>query len=196
MKKNYKDNWQNKSRCLSLFPLFLWILECGLLKAQTFTDVALDMGVVHTTGSMDASGNSVSFFDFDNDGWDDLTFAAENDSLYLFRNMGGNAFERLSTGIYQEGMTKHVLWVDYDNDGDFDLFISTYQGFYRLFNNDGNLNFVDVTFDVGLGGFMGFNFGVSFGDVNRDGHLDIYLSKFSEENTLYLNRGDGTFEKL
>ena len=95
--------------------------------------------------------------------------------------------------------------MDYDNDGDNDLFITATNGLARLLNNDGLFNFTDVSIAAGLSGFNTNNFGVSFGDYDRDGHLDFYLARYSmtgnvndpnQTNALYKNNGDGTFTNV
>lgn len=174
------------------------------ISAQTFTDVAQQKGIFHSLNSTDNWGSGVSFFDFNDDGWDDLTFPQEDGNSIFFLNNEGN-FEEINDFIYNEGQTKQVLWVDYDNDGDYDLVVTTREGRYRLFNNNGNFEFTDVSEEAGLSGFNSVNFGVSFCDYNKDGYLDFYLCRYygfddpddlSKVNALYRNNGDGTFTNV
>jgi hypothetical protein len=61
----------------------------------------------------------------------------------------------------------------------------------RLYRNDGNFKFTDVTEKAGVGE-TGYGVGVAIGDYNSDGRLDIYVNNFGP-NVLYRNNGDGTF---
>lgn len=173
--------------------------------AQNFVNVAPLMGISHSvTTDLLYGGNGVSFFDFDNDGWDDITFIQENDSIIFYKNNNGN-FELIPSFVYNPGQTRQVLWVDYDNDGDNDLFITATNGLARLLNNDGIYNFTDVSVAAGLSIFNTNNFGVSFADFDKDGFLDFYLARYylsgnasdpNQTNALYKNNGDGTFTNV
>ena len=61
----------------------------------------------------------------------------------------------------------------------------------RLFRNNGDGTFTDVTEKAGLKG-TGFDVGVAIGDYDNDGHPDIFVAGV-HGNTLYHNNGDGTF---
>jgi hypothetical protein len=63
----------------------------------------------------------------------------------------------------------------------------------RLYRNDGGKRFVDVTEASGIEGPTGKGLGVILSDLDGDGHLDIYVANDADPNTLYVNRGDGTF---
>ena len=90
---------------------------------------------------------------------------------------------------------------DFDGDGWIDLYFastrelpldapSDFQG-NRLYRNRGDGTFEDVTRRAGVG-YRGFNHGLAVGDVNNDGHPDLYLTNLGG-NVLYLNNGDGSF---
>ncbi len=173
--------------------------------AQQFASVAESLGILHSLESTDGWGGGMSFFDFDNDGLDDLTFILENDSIVLFKNLGGS-FEKLPSPVYVQGRTRQAIWVDYDNDGDHDLFITTYGGgSCILLKNTGDFQFVDATFEAGLAGLTTLNYGATFGDYDRDGDLDLYLCRYNmtgvqsdpqDVNALFRNNGDGTFTNV
>ena len=94
---------------------------------QEFIDVAQERGIDHTYG-LGTAGGGVSFCDFNNDGWDDLTLATENDqNVFFFENKNGQ-FVELAPLIQNFNETKQILWVDIDNDGDKDLFVANYKG--------------------------------------------------------------------
>ncbi len=101
-----------------------------------------------------------------------------------------------------ETMTGGVAVFDYDNDGLLDIFFTngaaipslnkSDPSFYnRLFRNNGDGTFTDVTEKAGLAG-VGYSMGVAAGDYDNDGHVDLYVTGF-DRNQLFHNNGDGTF---
>ncbi len=81
--------------------------------------------------------------------------------------------------------------VDYDNDGYYDLFIP--DGVEsKLFHNNGDGTFTDVTARAGLSGLDGVSVGV-FADYDNDGFKDLFVSRTFKHNQLFHNNGDGTF---
>ncbi len=79
-----------------------------------------------------------------------------------------------------------------------DLYLSSNLDSNRLYLNQGNFRFEDVTARAGVGGPPGWKTGVTMADVNGDGRLDIYVSAVRYltmlgRNMLYINNGDGTF---
>ncbi len=182
---------------------FIGCFFCITLYSQqvTFTDVAPSMGIDRTyIGAF--FGVGVSFCDFNNDGLDDLTFSSQNgQKISIFRN-DGNGFTDITfeLEIDESSESKGVLWADYDNDGDKDLFISTHLTSNRLYRNDGDYTFVDVTESAGISTQPWFSVAGSWADYNNDGWLDLYVINYSDEggtpkspNWLYENQGDGTF---
>ena len=99
-------------------------------------------------------------------------------------------------------MAGGVAVFDFDNDGNLDIFftngadINTLQKsspkyYNRLFRNNGDGTFTDVTEKAGLAG-TGYDTGVAIGDYDNDGYEDIFVAGVYR-NTLYHNNGDGTF---
>ncbi len=180
------------------FISFCFLLSCTILQAQ-FTDVAVASGIdLKYQGT--APGAGVSFIDVNRDGWDDLTLA-DVDGIHYYENNGGS-FTEVDLEIFFQGEVKQVLWADYDNDGDLDLYVTGYEAPNRLYQNIGNLEFVDSTQPAGLPINDKRHFGACFGDINRDGFLDLYYTERerpgAEEphhNVFYLNNGDGTFRE-
>lgn len=177
--------------------LFASLLATTSLFAQTFTDVAVANGITHSYGFGELGGG-LSFADFNGDGWDDLTITSQDgDPLYFYINVGGS-FVQITAPVTNTEETKEVIWVDYDNDGDKDLYLTVYEGPNRLYRNNGGLNMTDVT-AAAFGGLDNYpSLGAVWGDVDRDGWLDLYLTSFvyesgSATNYLYMNDGDGTF---
>lgn len=171
----------------------------GELYAQTYKEVALQKGIDHMFG-LGSTGGGVSFHDFDGDGWDDITLTTERGRpIYFYKNNNGT-FERLEALVNNLCESKQVLWIDYDNDGDKDLFVTCHSDVNRLYNND-NMVFADVTEESGLSLAKLKTYGATWGDVDRDGWLDLYVTnkRTDEEiniNNLYLNLGNGTFQDI
>ncbi|HEY3406213.1 MAG TPA: VCBS repeat-containing protein [Ohtaekwangia sp.] len=81
---------------------------------------------------------------------------------------------------------------DFNNDGKTDLFFTSNMGQNKMFLNEGDLKFRDVTEHAKLEGMGGWNSGTSVVDINNDGLLDIYVScignygKIKGHNQLYV----------
>jgi hypothetical protein len=91
---------------------------------------------------------------------------------------------------------------DLNNDGLIDLYFTSNSSGDKLYLNQGNLTFKDITIESGILNKPGFNTGVTMADVNSDGFLDIYVSRggWKDEdnkfaNLLYINNGDMTFSE-
>lgn len=69
---------------------------------------------------------------------------------------------------------------DFNQDGKIDLFFAANQQQNKLYLNEGNLKFKDVTTAAGIPTTLGWHTGVAVADVNNDGLLDIYISRVSE----------------
>lgn len=187
---------------------FLLVTLCFLcaevILAQTYSDVSLEQGIsVMNNGANFGSG--VSFYDFDKDGWDDLTIGSKNQPILCFRNIEGTYESFPLAGVDFVGEPKQIVWVDFDNDSDMDLFVSYTFDRVRLYENNGNFGFSEIGLEAGLLDQPHLeNWGASWGDFDRDGDLDLYSCKLILEgedfpldhtlgNTLYENNGDGSF---
>ena len=88
---------------------------------------------------------------------------------------------------------------DINNDGLDDIFFTANQLPDRLYLNEGNMKFTDITENSGISLDNTWSTGVTMADVNNDGFLDIHISKlgnfkdYPSHNLLYMNNGDGTF---
>lgn len=143
-------------------------------------------------------GAGISFYDYNDDGLDDITLAAANGGDHIFLRNEGGYFVADDLDISNGGeQAKQVIWVDYDNDGDADFFSASDQSKCRLFRNDGDGVYVEVSEESGIPGTVFDFFGASWGDYNNDSFLDIFLSirdpNQIDYNLLYRNNGDGTF---
>ena len=101
-----------------------------------------------------------------------------------------------------ETMTGGLALFDYNNDGLLDIFFTNGAAIpsleksdasyaNRLFRNNGDGTFTDVTKEAGLEG-IGYSMGVAAGDYDNDGFVDLYITGFNR-NQLFHNNGDGTF---
>ncbi len=141
------------------------------------------------------NGSGITFFDYDNDGWDDLSIAtAENNTIRFFKNING-FFAEQNINIDNSNSTKQINWIDIDNDGDHDLFITSDDGGNTLYENLGNMVMQDITLSSGIILDSFPYYGASWGDYNNDGFLDVFISIWDSEtpNILYKNNGDKTF---
>ena len=181
------------------------IVACGALavtavRAQApsvrLTDVTASAGIsfTHNNGAFgkkylpETLGAGAAFFDFDNDGRQDLflvngtswpghTPSASRSKLY--RNAGGGAFVDATTraGLSVDLYGMGAAAADFDNDGWQDLLV-TAVGQNRLFRNSGKGTFVDVTARAGLGSRIGFSTSSMWFDYDRDGWLDLLICNY------------------
>lgn len=148
--------------------------------------------------------------DYDNDGDTDIlvlrgAWLAEQGQHpnSLLQNQGDGSFVDVTfdAGLAEVHYpTQTAAWADYDNDGDLDLYIgneSTKQLIApnQLFRNQGDGSFLDVAADAGVTNLR-FTKAVVWGDFDDDRWPDIYVSNNREDNRLYRNLGDGTFQDV
>jgi enediyne biosynthesis protein E4 len=142
----------------------------------------------------------------------------------LFRNLGNWKFEDVTAkaGVAGQGYSMGAAVADYDNDGDADLFVA---GVFRnlLYRNNGDGTFDDITSRSGIKSDLWSVTGGWF-DYDKDGKLDLFVVNYAQwnskmdqycgdkargirvychprlfeglPNTLYRNKGDGTFEDV
>ncbi len=127
------------------------------------------------------------------------------DSDILYRNNRDGTFSDLSekAGVSDVPPSYGLgaIWTDYDNDGDLDLYVANDQMANFLFRNLGDGTFEETGLIAGAAfsddGTAQGSMGVDFGDYDRDGLLDIYITHFSDDyNTLFRNLGQGRFRDM
>lgn len=165
------------------------------LNAQIFSDQTNALGVEGY--AIGLYGGGVSTYDWNQDGWDDLTFATAEEGIKFYLNNEGN-FDEVDILLPPLSEVKHIVWVDYDNDSDLDLFCGQLGASIKLFQNQGDFIFTDVTEECNFNTEPGTTYGCAWGDVNGDGFLDLYVSNYyfaNQEyvNRFYINQGDATF---
>ncbi len=180
-----------------------------------FVDATGQAGFVYVHGLLNgplseaqALGGGVAAGDYDGDGCIDL-YVVRGDigPNLLFRNRGDGTFEEVgaAAGVaFGEALRFSCgpAFCDYDGDGDLDLFVGGLDTTpLRVFRNDGDGTFTDVTAATGLSVSRRNTFGFTFGDYDADGDLDVVLTHWvvPERATaapgewLWRNNGDGTF---
>lgn len=183
----------------------------------TFTDVSDKSGV----GAPEAKGMGVVLADLNNDGWPDIFVANDTWPNFLFLNNRDGTFHDVSfssgvaaseDGKYEAGMGADAA--DVDGDGWLDLYV-THLDFElnRLYHNNHDETFDDVTFASGIGNKAIFLSAVSmkFFDYDNDGWTDIFqvngamldnIQRFHSEvsypepKLMFRNLGHGKFEKV
>jgi hypothetical protein len=94
-----------------------------------------------------------------------------------------------------------VAVFDYDNDGDLDIYVTNGPGkpnslYSNQLKETGKVSFIDVAQAAGVTATAQDSSGVCFGDVDNDGFADLYVTGVGQDNILYHNNGNGTFEDL
>ncbi|MEO8258942.1 MAG: CRTAC1 family protein [Acidobacteriota bacterium] len=188
-------------------------------RTTRFTDATAQSGIV-----VRSYGMGVAAGDFDNDGWVDLYRTGLSGSVLLHNNRDGTFSDVTGrTGVENRGgWGVSAAFLDYDRDGWLDLFVGNYllyslaaerpclsvagQRDYcppdsyraqpsRLYHNQRNGTFRDVTGTALVGGAYGPALGVATADVNGDGWIDIYVANDGQPNLLWINQHDGTFKE-
>ena len=186
-----------------------------------FKDITNEAGI----GGTKSWSTGVSIADVNADGFLDIyvcnsgDIEGDNKQNELFINNGDQTFTEMAKefGLDDMGFSTHAAFFDYDKDGDLDMYLlnNSYQaigsfnlkknerpkrdfvGGDKLFKNvDGK--FIDVSEEAGIyGSVIGFGLGVTVGDIDKDGWLDIYVSNdFFERDYLYINDKDGGFNEV
>lgn len=165
-------------------------------------------------------GMGVALGDIDNDGLLDVYVTNYGrDALYL--NRGDGRFENITerAGVIVDRWSCSATFFDYNLDGFLDLFVTQYFDYDplvpcysnagvlgyctpkagpplsdRLFRNNGNGTFTDVSDASGIASARGAGLGVVSDDFNNDGWPDLYVANDAYDNHLWINQGDGTFQ--
>jgi hypothetical protein len=182
----------------------------------TFSDATTEAGIrfQHFAGKRSTQlpedmGSGAAWGDYDNDGDDDLyicgiagplgekdeALAASTGGNRLYRNNGDGTFTDVTAaaGVGFKGIGMAAAWADYDNDGTLDLVVTGY-GRLLLYRNLGNGVFSDVSQTAGFAGRKGFWAGVSWGDYDRDGRVDLYICGYVRYGAAAGNAGQTSMQ--
>ena len=154
----------------------------------TFEDISHSAGIDQTSFA-----KGVVAADYDNDGYMDFYVSNQTGSNFLYHNNHNGTFTEIASqaGVPGAGRGFAAWFFDYDNDGWSDLFVASYYGSVeeslktyfglpykagtlKLYRNQGNGAFRDVTKEAGLDEIF-MTMGANFGDVDNDGYPDMYL---------------------
>ena len=188
----------------------------GAGNAPRFEDVTDEAGVGDR-----GYGMGVATGDYNNDGFSDL-FVTNFGGNALYRNEGDGTFTEVGriAGVDDTRWGTSAAFFDFDRDGHLDLFVVNYVDFRVsdnricrptgvrdychpsnfepqvdvLYRNRGDGTFADVTRAAGIDRAYGSGLGVAVLDFDDDGWLDVYVANDGNENQLWWNRGNGTFE--
>jgi hypothetical protein len=187
----------------------------------TFEDVTESSGLKGSGFSMGAAAA-----DYDNDKFTDLYVTGYGGNYLYRNNGDGTFTDvTKKVGVGGGGWSTSAGWIDYDRDGRLDLFVGRYVEWdfetgsvycgeirpgYRAFCHPDNFRgatnilyhqrtdgtFEDVSAKAGIVEPGGKALGVAFGDFDNDGFMDIFVANDSVRQSLYHNKGDGTFEDI
>jgi hypothetical protein len=182
----------------------------------SFTDVTQQSGIVANGYGMGAAVG-----DINNDGLPDL-YLSNLGSNQMYLNKGAGRFVDVTkeSGTDDPRWSTSASFFDYDRDGWLDLMIVNYADFSvtnsptcyaattakdyctprvfrapgnRLFRNNGNGVFEDVTVPAGVNKEFGHGLGIVTADFNNDGWIDVYIANDGDHNQLWTNQKNGTF---
>jgi enediyne biosynthesis protein E4 len=170
---------------------------------STFVDVAESAGLRDAivygepdsfTYIVESMATGCAFFDYDNDGWMDIVMLGGRMLAGIPPGAGNRLYHNNRDGTFsdvtakagladregEQGWAQGVCVGDYNNDGWEDLFL-TYYGQNRLYRNNGDGTFTNVTEKAGLlHPKTRYSTGCTFVDYNRDGQLDLFVSNYLE----------------
>ncbi|MEM8944946.1 MAG: FG-GAP-like repeat-containing protein [Planctomycetota bacterium] len=181
----------------------------GAGAAGFFDDVTTAAGI-DVFRKNDTERFAPRLIDLDRDGHLDLPIASDFETSQLFWSNGDGTFTdgTIPAGVGTDRNGMGSTFGDYDGDGDLDWFITNitpspdgppaFGGFNRLYRNDGNRQFTDVTLEAGVRDSR-WAWGTTFFDYDNDGDLDLIATNgyngtgWSDDRTFLWQNNDGVF---
>ena len=175
--------------------LFLGLIIKNYLYAQNFKNIAKEIGIEHYANRF---GGGVCIFDYNNDGNEDIFLAGGINPCALYENKIDtfiNVINECGIFIDPELVTTCSGACDIDNDGDLDLFVGG-RSYYNniptillFINNKSYFKLFHIYNDIIIK--PNWVESISFGDVNLDGNIDIYLGNYQKNlNSIYNKQGN------
>jgi hypothetical protein len=139
---------------------------------------------------VESMSGGVALIDYDRDGWPDIYFtnapdvemqlAGKKARSALFHNNHDGTFSDTTdkAGVGYPCWANGAVVGDYNNDGWPDLLVTCFGGVV-LYRNNGGITFVDATREAGLGADTMWAMGAAFGDYDRDGFADLFVSHYA-----------------
>ncbi|MBM4072442.1 MAG: VCBS repeat-containing protein [Planctomycetes bacterium] len=161
--------------------------------ARWFEDISAQVGLGPEGIGSSVKGDTLAVSDVNGDGRPDVLYGAG--AGMLLRNTPQGFVEQKDCGIAYRPGKAGAVFGDFDNSGAMSLFVPQLDGRCKLFKNDGQGRFTDVTAASGdLARPLGMATCAAWGDVDSDGHLDLMVGCLRGRNRFLRNCGDGTFE--
>lgn len=176
--------------------------------SQKLVEKASEIGLNHQMITPDLMGGGIAFFDFDNDGFEDIAMTGGRGQDHLYKNLGNGQFANVTSMSGMDNSayfrTMGVNAGDLDNDGFKEIIIVTDKRNENiLYKNNQDGTFTNISIAAGFGSQRASLASVLL-DVNLDGLLDIYIINWVKdgdpnyqhtcyENQLYINNGNLQF---
>lgn len=164
-------------------------------KGKSLKEVSEKMGIDIEVGSIKGKTLyrldwGVDWGDYNNDGYFDLFTTSSELANDLYLNKKGKKFENVGKSMRVNFSQSPLCpaFGDFDNDGYLDLAIADNLSGVKLYRNNGDGSFKDVTFDTGLADISGKTpMGMVWFDINGDGALDLLTAEYTGLNKLLIN---------
>lgn len=153
-----------------------------------FKDVTAEVGINHS-----GKESSAVFADYNNDGFLDLYITREGGDI-LYQNAEKGVFKDVTSDAKIGSKTggNKAVFFDLDHDGDLDLF-ETGSTSNLVFRNNGDGTFQERATEMGLSAAGANSQAATFGDLDDDGDIDLFVANEKASNTLYSNQRQGIY---